>query len=304
MELVVNELSYGNTTSNAEAKQWYDTFFNECIAIEKEFKSKVSLIYSLPIRNHAFNPDYSFSNWISGLLDNDYKSSILGMLTQHPIIHNYPYYKVYGVEGKGIGYAFETDELLISIQSAANWKVLTLTVTRELLNEETLNMESEHRNIKNFHDNKSRLSHNAFIQQKIRELSEDKLKELTNGDVLWKKRNIFFPSIVFCDSVETQIKLLSGSSIVALRKRLHELQMCLSNWNSGDFDYKAIGGDVRPESDTRISKYSTLKIMCPDGKYRLFSYHCDWWQRGYRMHFHPDSKNYKCIIGYIGKKII
>jgi hypothetical protein len=304
MKLVINELSYGKTTSDVKAKQWYDTFFDECIAIEKEYKSKVTLIYSLPISNHAFNSDYSFGSWINGLLDSDYKSSILGMLTQDPIIHDYPYYKVYGVEGKGIGYAFDTNELLISIQSDANWKVSTLKVTKESLNEETLDFESEHKNINNIHDKKSRLSHNAFILQKIKELSEDKLKELTNGSILWKKCNIFFPNIVFCDSVETQIKFLSGSSIVALRKRLQELQMYLSNWNSGDFDYKAIGGDARLESDTRISKYPALKIMCPDGKYRLFSYHCDWWLWGYRMHFYPDSNNHKCIIGYIGKKII
>lgn len=303
MILVVNELSYSQTPSSAEAKLWYDTFFNTCISLERNFKNKVTLIYSTSIRNHAFNVTYSFGNWFNAL-ENDLKSSVLAMLTEHPLLHDYPYYKVLGIEGKGIGYAFETEDLLISVKSDKKWEVPTLEVAREMLNEETLELEIDNKSLNHFYDDRSRAVHNYYINKRIRDLQKDKLKEITNGEVLWRKRQLLFPNLIFCDTIENDIKSFSGHSIICLRERLNEFQEYFSQWVDGDFDYTLLNGDVRLESDRRINKFKQLNIMCPDGKYRLFSYHCNWWQWGYRMHFYPDTKNHNCIIGYIGRKIV
>src|SRR5690606_28958409 len=115
-----------------------------------------------------------------------------------------------------------------------------------------------------------------------------------SGEVLWREREKFFPSLIFCDSIKAEIWDLSGSSIVSLRNRLQKFEDYFSNWETGDFNINSISGRLRLESENRINEFGDrLSITCPDEKIRLFTYHCNWWIKGYRMHFYPDHSSRK-----------
>ena len=304
MELAVNELSYDTASSEGEAKTWYDTFFNTCLQIQKELKCEIFLKYSISPKESNLHLEYPFMRWFDGQ-SQDSKSYILNMLVQTPLIQDYPYYKVYGVEGKGIGYAYETGDLLISIKSHKKWEVTFLRITQEALDEGADELLTNTKDLNHCFDYDSSAVHRDYIALRVSDIGKNRLKEITNGKILWEQRARFFPNLIFCDAVESEIRRLAGDTLVNLRERLHAFQCYFSKWENGDFDYHAIGGDLRLESDGRIKKHNKeLTIRCPDGNDRLFSFHCNYGIWGKRMHFFPDHNTRKCIIGYIGEKIV
>src|SRR5436190_19466889 len=116
MEIILNELSYRNARSEGEAKVWYDTFFNVSFDIKKEIKQNLSIVFSENPKTKVLHANFTFLKWLSSL-EKDNKALVLSMLTQSPIIHDYPYYKFNGTYGQGLGYAFETNNVLISFVS-------------------------------------------------------------------------------------------------------------------------------------------------------------------------------------------
>lgn len=305
IELAVNELSYLTTSAKSQAKSWYDIFFGICRKIEKDHKTKVILKCSQDsnIGDTSFHPSYPFKEWLKTQTADEMRS-IVGMIAQVSKI-DYPYYKVYDMEGHGISYAYENDTLLISLNTHPQWQVNNLSILKEYMNEDTAEIESETKDIYNCFENNCIHVHQRFIRSCISDKKTQQLREITSGEVLWRERKRFFPSLIFCDSVEAQIWNLSGSPIANLRRHLQEFENYFSNWTTGDFDIDSITGEPRLESETRINKFTDrLIITCPDGKNRLFNYHCNWREWGYRMHFYPDHSSRKCIIGYVGKKIV
>jgi hypothetical protein len=304
MILVLNELSYSITESETEASLWYDTLFDLCITIEKEFKIKLSIEYSESIKNTPFNHQLTFEKWLTQK-DKNIKSSILSMLTKNQFIPEYPYYKIDGEEGKGIGFAYENDEVLISFITDDKWKVNSLSITQELLSENGDDIINNFFEIRNCFDLESKKFHNSFIHEKVLLVKDSIFLEIVDGKKLWQKKQELFPSIEFCENTSEYLNNLGGMALKNLLRRLKEYEAYFSQWVSGDFDITKIGGNPRLESESRINNFKNeLMIQCPDGLNRLFSYHCNFGLDGFRLHFIPNYENRKCIIGYIGKKIV
>lgn len=196
---------------------------------------------------------------------------------------------------------------MISINSHLCWQQNKLTVIKEYLNDDVSQLQTETKDINNCFEENCINVHQDFIKSKLPD-KPDPLLEITSGEILWIERGRFFPSLVFCDQVENQIRYLSGPAIINLRKYLKEFEDYFSKWKGGDFDRNALSGRPRLESVTRLRDYrNELSIACPDGKERTFSLHSNWWGGNSRMHFYPDAENpdsRKCIIGYIGDKIV
>jgi hypothetical protein len=303
--VVLNELSYSGILVRKEeqAKLLYDLLFKTCLNIESDLRIKLHFSYSKSLQEEVFHHNFPFLKWL-GAQTRENKTSILSMLTNQPFIHDYPFYKVFGSEGKGIGYAYENEELLISFQSHENWKTSILSIVQESINEETEQIETATLCIKNCYDETSKDRHLNFLKDKLQYDDISTLNEIVNSRLLWERRDTLFPSLPFCDSTEEYIKSISGSVLQNLLKRLNEYEKYFTNWKDGDFDPSKLGGRPRLESDTRIKNFGKqLMINCPDGEERLFSFHCNYGMHGFRMHFFPDVKSRKCIIGYIGKKI-
>ncbi|MFH7002116.1 hypothetical protein [Flavobacterium bizetiae] len=304
MVLVINELSYSETESEVQAKVWYDLFFDICFKFEIDYKEKTVLKYSHSIVDNNFNNDFSFHKWLSSQ-EKDKKSSVLSMLTNGTLIHGYPYYKAYDEEGKGIGYAYENDNLLISFETYDNWKVNYLPIVQEQINEITDEIETDELKIRNCYNLNYSETHNKYIENKLLSAKNKLLTEIHNGKDLWAQKSELFPNLQFCDSTEEYLLKSSGSPFKILLFRFNEFDNYFANWLTGDFDKDSVGGDVRLESDTRIKEFNDeLIIRCPDNETRLFSYHCNIGIKGFRLHFVPETTTRKCIIGYIGKKIV
>ena len=122
-----------------------------------------------------------------------------------------------------------------------------------------------------------------------------------NGAQLWRQRNQLFPSIDFCDCVETQILSLNGTErrFKAALRGLQDLQNYCACWTTGYFNIKAL---VRAsgESESTLQVYSDERtFFCPDGNFRVFQWHLkrDDTTRIYFFDF-PEQK--RLLVGYIG----
>lgn len=317
MDLVLNELSHSLEWSDSQAKPIFDTFFAVCLSVAKDAKCKVFIKYSkCKNSNSIFQNDSNFLSWISSQ-NKEEKSRILSMLTGTPFILEYPYYKFENDYGHGIGYAFENEELLFSFQSDDKWKVNFLDIIQEQLNDNAEIITADEK-IRNCHDEASKNFHQEFLSNKILYINDvnlNKIKtEITKGKLLWENRNSLFPHLIFCDSVKDYIQnIQSGDVLQNLISRLYQYEIYFRDWVDGDFEISKVKGKARLESETRINKHQELVVLCPDGENRTFSYHCNYGVKGFRLHFFPyihkeneknDDEIRKCIIGYIGKKIV
>ncbi|HFK5503060.1 TPA: hypothetical protein ACG0AG_001758 [Elizabethkingia anophelis] len=310
MDLILNELSHSLEWTEFQATPIFDTFFTVCLSIEKDVKCKVFIKYS----NSIFQNDSNFQRWLS-LQNKDEKSRILSMLTGSQFILEHPYYKFENDYGLGIGYAFENEDLLFSFQSDDKWKLNYLNIIHEQLDENVEIITTDEK-IRNCHDSGSKSFHLEFLSNKILYLNDINLnkikKEITKGKQLWENRDSLFSHLIFCDSVKDYIQnIQSGYVLQNLINRLYQYEIYFRDWVDGDFEISKVKGRPRLESETRINNYQELIVLCPDGKNRTFSYHCNYGVDGFRLHFFPyipenneTGKARRCIIGYIGKKII
>jgi hypothetical protein len=85
---------------------------------------------------------------------------------------------------------------------------------------------------------------------------------------------------------------------------LFELENYCKNWNAGAFSLEGYLIEVSRESQPTLNKYGKQRTFrCLDGKERLFDWHvklrlCNW-----RIHFFPDVRPGKIIIGYVGRHL-
>ena len=227
------------------------------------------------------------------------------MLTSNTIIHEYPYYKFNDLEGKGIAYAYENDDLLISFISNKIWKNCWLIISQESLTE-SVEIQKEQLRLRNCFDPDLVKCHYPFIQSRATEINKEIIRDIKTGEDLWNKKGEIFSALIFCESLKESLFHLTieDDLFKNLIKKFTEFQFYFSKWAVGDFDKDALTGNVRLENDTRIREYKNqFLIKCPNNEIRLFSLHCNVGVWGYRMHFFPDTSSRTCIIGYIGKKI-
>ena len=121
MKLVINELSFSRVQSEGEASNLYNGFFEACLYLERRYKVKLSLLFSQSPNNNPLNEGLPFQRWLANRKDKEEIRSILSMLTNNPIIQDYPYYYLDNVEAIGLGYAFEQDEVSISFLTDPIW---------------------------------------------------------------------------------------------------------------------------------------------------------------------------------------
>jgi hypothetical protein len=205
-----------------------------------------------------------------------------------------------GEVASGLGFAFVSDSLAVSLCSEAIWNCsyLILDITQLDENDELIEEQVEI-----IHASRSEhiKEHNNWIQDRIRTSVRD-------GVDLWQRRDELFPHLEFCESVEAQIcSLLAGYPMLTqVKKRLFELEEAAKSWTSGYFDLETIPTKTTPESDSRLDKFKNkLTIQCPDRQSRLFSLHLRMTPGAWRLYFFPLSEDTrKIIVGYVGQKLL
>ncbi|MGD1702159.1 hypothetical protein [Dapis sp. BLCC M229] len=172
----------------------------------------------------------------------------------------------------GLRFALISDSLAVSFLSKSQWDTDFLELkVRELDENEQLTEYLE----KIVHA--SRSSHVKQHTEWIKNRIENKLFDRqVDGEIIWKRRQEFFPNLIFCEQVEQQLQNLNtGNPILQqIKKRLLELEKYCQTWQTGIFNPNLLPSKTTPESDSRIQKLrEQLTIKCPDGKKRLFSWH-------------------------------
>lgn len=208
-----------------------------------------------------------------------------------------------GKLAEGLSFALISASIAISLLSESQWDkdFLELQIT-ELDENEQLTDYSE----KIVHA--SRITHVKQHTEWIKNCIKNKLFDRqVGGEVLWEKRQEFFPNLIFCEQVEQQLQNLNtGNPILQqVKKRLLELEKYCQIWQTGAFNPNLLPSKTTPESESRIEQFrQQLTIKCPDGKKRLFSWHLRMTPGAWRLYFSEELEPGKIIIGYIGLKLL
>lgn len=124
-----------------------------------------------------------------------------------------------------------------------------------------------------------------------------------NGIKLWERREQLFHNIQFCHVCYRQLRQLrSGDEKLQLvLEVLSALDHCAKNWGSGFFSLENYPFEESGESEATLDKYwKERTFLCPDGEERLFARHVKLRSYNWRIHFFPEPKTKKVLIGYIG----
>lgn len=124
-----------------------------------------------------------------------------------------------------------------------------------------------------------------------------------NGQELWDRRAELFSNLDFCESVEEQIRILSGTEarFKVTFSGLAALQRYCESWDSANFDIHRLG-NASGESRSTLNMYSEERsFQCPDGKNRVFQWHLK--KGDTRIHFFDFPATRRILIGYVGNHL-
>ncbi|RJE75225.1 hypothetical protein [Reichenbachiella sp. MSK19-1] len=193
------------------------------------------------------------------------------------------------------------------------------TVLPKLI-ESVKSIKEEFRTLDEF-DNSSYKIYNAFYgacfhtdpnerhicnKTEYRNFRDKYLWELT-PDTFWERRELLFSKVIFCPSVEFDIKLIGSTYLSQIKQKIVELDQYINlHWKSGEFSYKDANSssalNISPESKKTMEQekyYNQRLFSTPDGRRLCFELHIK--TGNLRFHFYPE--NGKIYIGYIGKHL-
>lgn len=194
---------------------------------------------------------------------------------------------------QGLGVAFVTDGLAISLRPDAPWNSRFISIVYRTVDEVSDAITSQEVSVRH-------ISEAGHASLHIAELTNQLLRGATSGEELWDLCAVTLDRIVFCASVEPQVKALTSGAggLNVIKRTLAEVQSVCNQWSEGGFDCTWIP-NTSQEGEATLNKYSAERTFIkPDGMPDVFSLHI---KRGaLRIHFIPDAVNRKCLIGYIG----
>jgi len=143
-----------------------------------------------------------------------------------------------------------------------------------------------------------KISHSHFRQNNLWEVTPASF---------WERKERLFSNLIFCPSVEDDIKLIGGTYLSQIIVKLKELDRYIANyWKAGNFNFGDVNSraalNISPESKKTMDqkKYRDQRIFSlPDGRKECFELHIK--TGNLRFHFFPE--NGMIYIGYIGKHL-
>lgn len=308
MDLFFNELSIKEAPNKHTAIQWMDnllTLYKK--ATEKGFNG---LKTTETFINITIAPKYKLSEWMHDQsVAYETRLFFKTKVSKYPFIetlleqkedekHLLHEFKYKNLHAAGFGAAYLFDSLAVSFDNSSEWDthLIELDITEYSKDDQVIHSIEEVKH-------SSKPGHLDLLSNWL----EDKRKfSIPNGKLLWLKRNLHFSHLVFCQNVEDQVSSFSGSEpeFHVIIKRLFELESYGSTWKSGIFTGDNFPSKVTSESESRRGRFKKeLKLTCPDGEAREFSWHLRYTPGAGRIHFAPDNSKKIFYIGYIGSKI-
>ncbi len=253
-------------------------------------------------------PGYCISHWMNDAdVNKDERLFLKRLATQSPYLIDLPEsqsevqgydFKIDGKTALGCGIAYLLGGMSISLRSDPKWDTPSLEVVVEQLGEEGI----VHKTVEIVHA--SCVDH---IRHHVNWIKGQIVYRIHTGGELWDRRGELFPSLIFCSSVEKQVRRLEyGTSMLdPVVRHLFELQRFCQSWTNGTFDKDKIPLRVSPESEPTLLQFAKERtFVSPDGVERVFSWHTKINYNAWRIHFDFDNDNPSTlIVGYIGQHL-
>lgn len=309
VEMVLNELSLRTLAADIPtARQWMSVFIQ---TLRQATRSGVKRVVRTQddINSIQLAPEYPLAKWRNDpQVNREEQRFFRSLTTKAPFwtdvaedikskfdLSDISYR---GNVAPGLGFAWVSDSLAVSLLSEPIWNESHLTLDIIQLDEND-NLIEEQVNV--FHASQTQHipAHINWIQNQIRTSVRD-------GGDLWQRRDDLFPHLEFCPAVKQQMNSLryGDPMLTQVKKRLFELEEAAQNWTEEGFNLDTLPSKATPESDSRLQNFQNqLTIECPDDQWRLFSLHLRMTPGAWRLYFFPLTPG-TILIGYVGQKIL
>lgn len=310
MDLFFNELSLSIATDRFAARTRFQAL-GELLSKSAASRGLGEIKVTSQFFSHTFASDYTFYQWTDDKeVDQDFRTLLKSRITTTPVIDDMLSEKERtasslfqclheGTIALGLGAAspYFFDSIAISMHNNVyDWNLAFVETTVQILETETINEQACSVRHALVHPHFE--VHDEWIKTKLR-------PSVPNGKVLWLKRGILYPNLIFCAQVQSQLAKFSGKQpeFIQLQKRLDELEDYATQREAGHFDPDELPSKVSPESATRSETFANeLTQQCPDGLVRFFDWHSRFTPGAGRIHFYPLEESKAIIIGSIANQ--
>lgn len=301
-----NELSFQTpATKVSDARQWIGGLTDTLIALSS-YGVNVPLRGVAGLHNLPLAPNYPIAKWLNDpVVSREHRTYLRNRLTQAPTLRNEDVlqleedaevwdFRFKGRSAIGLGAAFRLDGIAVSVLSDSEWDTarLHIDVSRLDADEEILEASEPIRHAAATRHLDEHLDWVTHSRRTVRDFTD-----------MWDRRSSLFPSLDFCDDIKKQLEGISPGDPRwhAILKRLWTIEDYFSDWTTGSFSPDEIACKTTPESQATLDQFSSCRtFLCPDGAYRVFSWHCRFTPNAGRIYFFPIETTRRAIIGYIG----
>ncbi len=197
-----------------------------------------------------------------------------------------------GRKAEGLGVAFMNKGLAVSLFFDGMWDKPSLDLTIQELQEDGQILE-----YKDSVYHASRPDHVDRHEAWIQEFLE---ASVVDGAALWAQRGTCFPSLVFCEAVQEQMRKLPREKVPSFFRGLRCLEKYCQEWQSGGFNQSALGCQSSPEGQTALDQYAQERTFTlPNGERKIFNYHVKL-GNPWRILYDPDFGPGKICVGFVG----
>ncbi|MBF0153852.1 MAG: hypothetical protein HQL64_08965 [Magnetococcales bacterium] len=305
MEMVFNELSQRHLAPNLDEARKHVKMLLDTIRAASQKGVSRQLRTSESFRNKPLADKYSWYNWSQDKnVPRELRHYFLSIATRAPYLDGLEntQEKATGFDilfegeiAEGLGVAFLTGGLAVSLPSSPEWESPFVTLDIQELQEDGSLLkypkEVHHASVPSHVDH----DHTKWIEEALRQ-------SVITADDLWQERNSLFPSLEFCTVVKKQMYGLPKGTLLRFLRGLRCLEEYCQQWQCGNFDQAGLGCVSSTETPKTLKEYGQERTFtCPDGTSRVFSHHVklgDLW----RIHYYPMRPG-KIIIGYVGRHL-
>jgi len=299
LEMFLNELSLTPARDLETAQAWAEQFVRTMVAATSRGVRR-AIYVSDDYSGKPLAAGYYWHDWVSDRrVDMELRRYYRSLTTKSPFLRDHPALEnvfaeidclVAGTVAMGVKAAYVADGLTVSVLSEEAWDCPSLVCEIHEIGDEDVISRSEN-------------VHHASTAEHVRMQTDwihDRLQStIRNGQELWHRLGEFFPRLDFCAAVEEQMTRLPSLSLPSVVRGLYRLNAFCLSWQSGSFAAHGIECAVSPERDSTLQQYSDERtFICPDGQYRVFSWHVKLGQ--WRIYFAPCLGTGRLLIGYVG----
>ena len=251
IDLFINELSFSNTTflSRFEAEEALSDF-GRILATIPSIDSLV-LGYSEKLWASFLFEDFNLSNWVSSPGNRDAKSYVLSTLDRGKHIDSEETLtcKIDNIEAFGFLHAYIRMGISVSLLSSPVWSAINIVGNFDQLDDSG--------NILHFQSELKNISNKDHVQASAAYLEPDIFECVKNVSTRLEKFRTYFPSLILCPAVETQI--IGIDDAIKLRKTVQifeRIHSYVNPWPTPSFNRQKLaekGVIIDPESEERIA---------------------------------------------------